>query len=367
MEPPLIALLGRQEKPTDGVEDYCHFLADALARRDVRMEVTRMDWAGVGWIPALRNLSKRSGNWRGTWVILHYTAMAWSRRGFPLGAVIVLSILRRRGARCAVLFHEATRQLGQSRLKDRFRGQFQDWVIRRCFQMADKAIFTIPLETVGWLPRDRSKAVYIPIGANIPERVSPHAANGRNSAVPKTVAVFCMSAGENRLAEIADLARAAERARQAIGAVRFVILGKGSAEAREELERALGAKCAEVCVLGRLSADAVADTLAAADVQLYLGAYVTQTRGSALAGVACGLPIVGYAGAIREPICEAGVALVASRDGEALADALVRVLQDDAFRLELRRRSVEAQRRHFSWDAIAASFAQALAPLQAGR
>ncbi|MGH9772555.1 MAG: glycosyltransferase [Candidatus Acidiferrales bacterium] len=238
-------------------------------------------------------------------------------------------------------------------------------MIRNCFRNAQRAIFTVPLETIAWLPRNRSRAVYIPIGANIPERVLPRDSSELNPSTPKTVAVFCLSLGENRLTEIADLAHAAERVRDSVGAVRFVVLGKGSAEAREEIEQALAAKRVEVCVIGRLPAEQVANTLAAADVLLYLGAYVTQTRGSALAGVACGLPIVGYAAAVREPICDAGVVLVPHRDRHALAAALVRVLKDDGLRSELRRRSCEAQLRHFSWNVIAARFVRAFDPKQA--
>lgn len=231
-------------------------------------------------------------------------------------------------------------------------------MIRNCFRNAQRAIFTVPLETIAWLPRNRSRAVYIPIGANIPERVLPRDSSELNPSTPKTVAVFCLSLGENRLTEIADLAHAAERVRDSVGAVRFVVLGKGSAEAREEIESAISSKDVEMRVLGRLPAVEVANTLATADVLLYLGGHVTQTRGSALAGVACGLPIVGYTGAAREPIYDAGVELAPYGDREALATALVRVLKDNALRSDLRRRSSAAQR-SFSWKSIADAYIEA--------
>jgi glycosyltransferase involved in cell wall biosynthesis len=362
IETSLIALLGRRERPTDGVEDYCHYLAEALSRRGVRMETARVEWDGCGWIPALKKLRRQCGGWRGSLVVVHYTALAWSRRGFPFGILIVLRTLRRRGVRCAVLFHETARQLGRSRLRDRLRGACQDWLIRRCFRAAEIAIFTVPLEMVAWLPRNRSKAVYVPIGANIPERVLLSDRPAPDGGSPKTVAVFCLSLSENRSTEISDLAHAAGSVQDAIGAVRFVVLGKGSAEARAEVEGALHAKGVEVSVLGRLPAEEVSDTLAAADVLLYLCGIVTQTRGSALAGVACGLPIVGYSGQAREPVYDAGVELVPYRDRQMLAAALVRVLKDGELRAELRRKSAAAQQRHFSWDSIAGGFLRALNP-----
>lgn len=347
-----IALLGRKERPTDGVEDYCNYLADALARRGVKMKVARVNWAERGWLSALRVLRRESTDWRGAWVVLHYTALAWSRRGFPLGILFALAVIRRSGARCAVLLHERARQLAGTRLRDRVRGRVQVWVIRRLYRAAEKVIFTVPLQNVPWLEQNHSKAVYIPIGANIPERPQDSKTGKCQKSASKTVAVFCLSLSSQRLVEIADLVRAAERVRESIGDVRFVVLGKGSDEARPEIEAALSGKGVEVSILGRLPADEVADTLAAADVLLYLCGHVTQTRGSALAGVACGLPIVGYAFGTREPIHDAGVELVSYRDREALAAALVGVLTDAQLRIELRRRSNAMKQTHFSWESI---------------
>lgn len=355
-----IALLGRRERPTDGVEDFCGFLSQALGRRGVSTEMARVDWNERGWRDALETLRRNCAAWRGSWVVVHYTAMAWSRRGFPFGVLRVLADLRRGGVRCAVLFHEAARQPVGPRLRDKIRGACQDWVIHRAFRTTDKAFFTVPLEKVAWLPRSQAKAAYIPIGANIPE-VAPHQGRSHldNNAC-KTVAVFCLSLNSNRELEVADLAHAAQRVCQAVGSVRFVVLGKGSEEARTGVESAFEGLDVELAVRGRLPADQISETLARADVLLYLYGHVSQTRGSALAGVACGLPIVGYAGPSREPIQEAGVELVPYRDREALAAALVRVLNDDALRAELRRRSREAQQRMFSWDSIARRYVQAL-------
>src|SRR5271170_7965713 len=107
-----IALLGRQDKPTDGVEDYCLFLGRALASQGIELEPVRVPWGEIGWIGALRQLSRESSAWRGKWVLLQYTTFMWSRRGFPLGVVVAMTILRRCGARVAIVFHEACRQGG---------------------------------------------------------------------------------------------------------------------------------------------------------------------------------------------------------------------------------------------------------------
>jgi len=355
-----IALLGRRERPTDGVEDFCSFLSHALGQRGVGTEIVRVNWEQLGWRGALRDLSRRRADWRGSWVVVQYTAMAWSRRGFPFGILRVLAKLRRGGARCAVLFHEAARQPAGPRLRDKIRGACQHWVIRRAFRAAERAIFTVPLENVAWLPRNHAKAAYIPIGANIPEVASHREPANLDHNARKTVAVFCLSLNSNRELEVADLAHAAQRVRQAVGSVRFIVLGKGSEEARTEIESAFKGLDVELSICGRLPADQISETLASTDALLYLYGHVSQTRGSVLAGVACGMPIVGYAGKAREPIHEAGIEMVPYRNREALAAALVRVLSDDALRAELRRKSREAQRRLFSWDSIAQAYVRTL-------
>ena len=78
-----IGLLGRRESPTDGVEDYCSFLGAALRRESVGLRSVRVNWAEEGWPGALRRLWGESAGWTGNWVLLQFTTLAWSRRGFP--------------------------------------------------------------------------------------------------------------------------------------------------------------------------------------------------------------------------------------------------------------------------------------------
>src|SRR5579863_5692496 len=101
----LVALLGKLESPTDGVEDYCFWLSRALAEAGWTLDVVRFSWP-QGWLGALRRLWKQSKQWRGQWVLVQYTAFAWSRRGFTAGLLPVIWILRRRGAKCAVVLHD---------------------------------------------------------------------------------------------------------------------------------------------------------------------------------------------------------------------------------------------------------------------
>jgi glycosyltransferase involved in cell wall biosynthesis len=358
---PLIALLGRRDAPTDGVEDYCNFLGEALARRGVELKHVRLQWNEDGWVSALRRLRRESRDWRGKWVLLQYTALGWSRRGFPVGVLAVQSILRRRGARVAIVFHEPGRQYAESRHIDRIRGIVQDWVVRRLYGGAARAIMLDPLGKISWLPRGESKAAFVPIGANVPEPPErAERAAGRNDPC-KTIAVFCVDFPPYRERELEEISHAVRSAFTKGLGLRIIFVGKGSTEAKEEVDRAFEGIPVEVVNLGIRSAAEVSRTLAECDVMLCVRGKLYPRRSTAIAGIACGLPIIGYAGAAEgTPLQEAGLQLVPYGDKGALGLALVRVLSDTSLRQELRQKSLEAQRKYFSWDVIAKTLVESL-------
>ncbi|HXN71942.1 MAG TPA: glycosyltransferase family 4 protein [Candidatus Acidoferrales bacterium] len=355
-----IALLGREDTPTDGVADYCAFLARELEEQGTQMSLARVSWMEDGWIDGLRALWRGSADWRGQWVLLQYTALSWSRRGFPFGAVAVLAILRRRGVRCAVVFHEPNRQSESSaRWIDQIRGACQGWGIRALYRYADKAIFADPLGSIEWLPKNETKAAYIPIGANIPEppqRTKHFPRDGR------TVAVFCLSDMPNVRREVSDIYHAMNMAAANGGQLRLVLLGRGTPEAHEEIERAFQGSSVSVENLGLRSAEEVSRFLGEADAMLCVRGKLFPRRGSALAGIACGLPIIAYAGAAEgTPLAEAGVELVPYGDREALGMALARVLADERHWQQLHERNRRMHGEYFSWDRIAERFRAELA------
>lgn len=358
----MVALLGRKDEPTDGVEDYCTFLGEALARCGVELTQVRVDWHGSGWFSALRHLRRDCARWRGKWVFVQYTALGWSRRGFPFAALIVLTLLHRGGARVAVVFHEPYRQGDRwPRWIDRIRGGCQDWVIRKLYGGSEKCIFADPLEKIGWLPKDDTKAVFIPIGANIPEPVSRSERNDERNSMAKTVAVFCLTEAPHHKREVGDISHAVRVAATSGRKLRVVFVGRGTPEAREEIERMFEHISAEVSVLGVLRADQVSATLAGCDAMLSVRGKINPRRGSVIAGIACGLPIIGYAGTAEgTPLAEAGVELVPYGDREALGAALTRVLVDADLRNRLREKSLSAQREYFSWDKIAKTLISSL-------
>ena len=356
----LIALLGHRDSSTDGVQDYCEFLGRALERHGVTLTIARIDWVKKGWLGALWELWHSSSAWRGNWVILQYTALAWSRRGFPVGLVAVLAILRRRGVRCGVVFHEPHSN-GGPRWLGWIRGACQSWVIRRIYGLSEKSIFADPLDTIHWLPKSDSKGVFIPIGANIPERASSAVSTRKKSGI-KTVAIFCITGAPHAAVEIEDIAQAARSAISTNSALRFVFFGQGTIEVNEQIARAFRGIPVAISVLGLLGADKISEVLADSDLMLCVRGAIYPRRGSAIAGIACGLPIVCYKGPETGfPITEAGLELVAYRDREELGRAVSRILSDDCLRQELATRSHRAHAQYFSWDKIAERFVAELA------
>jgi len=356
-----IALLGRRDTPTDGVEDYCTFLARALAGRGVELRQTRVPWHDLGWPRAIAHLWRESAAWQQNWILLQYTALGWSRRGFPLGAWAALAILRLRGIRCAMVFHESRRQWNATRAIDRLRGACQDWVVRSLYARASKSIFTSPLDHIAWLPAAGTRAVFIPIGANIPGYASNGSRSNARAGNRRTVAVFCLSDPPNLSREVADISLAVRGLMINGTEVQLVFLGRGTAEAKGEIERAFEGSSAKILNLGVLAPEEISRVLSESDSMLCVRGPLYPGRSSALAGIACGLPIIGYAGACAgTPIAEAGVELVPHGDRESLARAIAGVLNDPHRWQDLHERSLHAQQKYFSWDVIAEKFREAL-------
>src|SRR5271169_3778687 len=120
MTRPIIALLGRKDEPTDAVEEYCRYLGSALPAHDFAMQIRRVPWEKRGWADALNALKLQAAGWRGNWVLVQYTALAWSARGFPQKFVRVLNTLRKAGARVGIVFHDVEPYPG-SRVLDKIR------------------------------------------------------------------------------------------------------------------------------------------------------------------------------------------------------------------------------------------------------
>lgn len=355
-----VLLLGRRDEPTDGVVDYCELLREAGARHGLSFELARVAWAERGWSEALVELRKEAAAWRDVWVFLQFTTLAWSRRGFPLRAPGVLRILRESGARPAVVFHDFFPLTGKG-FVGKARELVQARALRQLYALSDLSLFTVAVNNVSWLPLRRDKAVFIPVGSNFPVlKCVPGSERTPVSNVP-TIAVFGITGGPRGDVEVEEMVHAIKSVSSNGTSLRVVAIGRGCEVFEEKLRRALAGSPVELSVPGLLPAAELARELSQATLQLSVRGHVSSRRGSVIAGIVSGLPIVGYRGdETGFPMTEAGILLVRQGDREGLAHALRSVLTDQSLREELRQRSKAAAAKFFSWDAIAAQFAAAI-------
>jgi len=353
-----VALLGRPDQPTDAVEEYCRYLSEALRPHNFVLEVARVNWAERGWPTALSELRQSPRGWRGHWVLLQYTALAWSRRGFPLGFLRVVHALRHAGARIGVVYHDARPHIG-TRLIDLMRRTVQRNTMRRAFLASELIVLTVPLENLAWLPADKHRAVFIPVGANLPsdnDSTKPH-----ESGTAPTIAVFGITGGEAGRQETEAIIEAVRLASKTTAKLRLQAFGRGADLRENRLREGLQDLPIQLEVSGIISPVEITGKLSSSDVLLFVRGAISTRRGSAIAGIACGLPVVAYAGSeTAAPITEAGVVLVSEgRTGE-LGEALTRVLSDQPYRKALAEKSRAAYESYFSWPTIAARYAEAL-------
>jgi glycosyltransferase involved in cell wall biosynthesis len=353
-----VALLGRKDEPTDAVEDYCRYLAAALEAHDIKMEIRRVPWEIHGWAESLDALKLMAAQWRDTWVLVQYTALAWSARGFPQELLRVMNILKSAGARVGVVYHDAEPYSG-ARLVDSFRRFIQIRTMRRALAVADLAIFTVPPEKLSWVPPALpSNTTFIPVGPNLP--IPAEAIHAPRNAVP-TVGVFSITGGAAGAHETQSILSAVCHAAQKLGPLRLSVFGR-HAELRETtLRDGLRDLPVELSVEGTIDPEQVVQKLSVCDVLLFVRGAISSRRSSAIAGIACGLPIIALSGSeTAAPITNAGVMLVPPDQTAQLNDALVRILIDSNLRADLSSRNRSAYQEHFAWPAIAKGFASLL-------
>ncbi len=355
-----IALLGNCDTPVDALDDYVNAMVSALRAHDVTLQPYRVNWGRLR-LAALVRLWSASRAWRGHRVLVQYTALQWSRRGFPILLLAVMLVLRIRGARVGAIFHDpgsAPVRRGSHvlmRAVDQIRRMAQECVMRALEHQSTLSVFTIPTHNVTWLKERTHRRLFLPVGSNV-----PHGPSSGTGSVP-TVVVFALSSGERMDGEVATVTAAVRAAANALGPIRLLVIGRNAESAHRALDAALRGSSVRLAVIGVVALDALSRALAEADVMLFVRGHVSSRRGSVIAGLAHGLPVVGYTGAeTGPPITEAGVVLVAEGDNSALGIALAQVLGDQAFRQALAARSRAAFSQHFSWEVIASRLAERL-------
>lgn len=354
----VIALLGRRDAPTDAVEEYCRYLGEALIAEDFDLIIERVAWKESGWGRAVSEVRERAHGWRGAWVFVQYTALAWSERGFPLRFLQVLKILKAAGVRLGVVFHDFEPYAGK-RAIDAVRRRVQLRVMRTSLRLCDAAVLTVPLQKSSWIKHEPGKGYFIPVGANLPTSSDANSRQGISMGGKLSIAVYSITGGEAGRWEIDNIVEAVRFAAGRVGNLRLIVFGRNAQDAESELTKRFRDSEVELHVLGVLPPEDVVRSLSISDVLLFVRGPISTRRGSAIAGIACGLPVIAFEGPeTAAPITEAGLAIFSPQRKGDLGDVLLRVLQDEHYRASLAQRSLVAQRQYFSWHVIAARYAE---------
>lgn len=359
----VIALLGRRDEPTDAVEDYCRYLGEALVAHNFQLEIRRVPWNEHGWTASLEALRLQAQDWRGIWVLVQYTALAWSARGFPWRFLQILRALRKSGAKLAVVFHDAE-PFGGTRVIDRIRRMFQLRVMHGSIALADHAVFTVAPEQLSWTSGAQKNSSFIPVGASLPFLSAPQPRDKIHS--PPTVAVFSITGGAAGDRETRDIIAALRHATLQLGPLRLLAFGR-HAELREQiLRQALKDVTVKVDIAGVVDGKMLVQKFAEADVLLFVRGTISSRRSSAISGIASGLPLIALQGSeTASPVTNAGVILLPENLEEKslqsqLGESLVRILSNNDLRMELVQRSCTAYVEFFAWPAIASRYGQFL-------
>jgi len=209
-----------------------------------------------------------------------------------------------------------------------------------------------------------NESSFIPVGANLPFALDPQLHDKLHS--PPTIGVFSITGGTAGDRETRDLIAAMRIASEKLGKLRLLVFGRHAEVRGTALRKGLGDLPIELTVEGVVEERELVKRFADSDVLFFVRGTISTRRGSAIAGIACGLPMIALQG--REtapPITDAGVLLLSEGPDEAtlqsqLGEAIVRVLSENDLRAQLAQRSRFAQEKYFSWSAIAERYADFL-------
>jgi glycosyltransferase involved in cell wall biosynthesis len=187
----------------------------------------------------------------------------------------------------------------------------------------------------------------------------------RTSAEPNLrVCVFGITGGKDE--EVQQIAAVSRHVADRLGAISLSIVGRGSAEVEDRLNSLLTGSRTSLHVLGVAPSESVSRGLSESDALLFVRSEISSRRGTAVAGIAHGLPVVGYEGPETAwPVTEAGLALAPMNDVQALAENLIRLATYIDWAKELSDRSRTAYKLHFAWPRIAERFVEVISD-QAG-
>lgn len=339
--PRFVCVLADAGKAADGVRDHAYRLATQLQRDGFDAPVIPIPWHGSS-IPARLGYLQEAARSRPDRFVVHYSHLAWSRRGLPFGFLVVVLWFRLH-APVTLWLHDPG-LVAQGRIRYRIASAVKGVALHLAVQIAGTGVVSVSPAALPWANKSiKRRLAFSPSPSNI--------GTMHRTPLDDLFTVACFGQGIGTAGHERDpIARVSRVLVERVGPFRLRLLGaldeKPSALIAE-LER-LGITCDAP---GLLDPDSLRDRLAASHVFLMVRSGLTTRSGTLGAAFACGLPVVGMTGPeTAYPIGEAGVILVRPGDWQAMAEALAALAGDPARQEELSLRSEAVAREHYSWE-----------------
>jgi glycosyltransferase involved in cell wall biosynthesis len=350
-----------------GVSDYTWQVAVSLARAGDQVDV----WTPGGAEPptahpgvSVHRLPDRFGpaSWRAlghalrserrkVTLLLQYVPQGFGLRVMNLPFLLWLAA---RPEPLWVMIHEAVFPFKRGQpLKHHLLAVVTRAMLGAIGSRADRLFVSVP----AWRPyleryaRLRCTPEWLPVPSNLPTTSSVAKSELRAQLGIPPGAELLVHFGSYSGVVIAPLRAAVPRLLGDTTNRRLLLLGRNGHRFREELVQAYPRLEAKLVATGELPPQQAADALACADLAVFaFPDGVSGRRGSLMAALALGLPVVGTQGASTEACWgeREAVALVNAWDTEALADTLSALLADPIRRARLAARGTDTYRACFS-------------------
>jgi glycosyltransferase involved in cell wall biosynthesis len=325
----------RNVRAASAIDEYSRHLVRALRAAG---EVAEYTDRGLGPVARLERAPR--------WILLQYNPNSFGRRGFAPALVRDAYALRRRwpGTRFALMVHEAWEAMTDWR--STAAGLYQRAQLRALLRLADPVLVSREA-LVRELPVN---AVHLPVASNITPVTGTRERAREHLDIAGQLVVTLFGTGHpSRALDHAVAAIEALRDRHGAAGLRVLNLGRGAPPLDVDVT---------VDTPGELDAEAVSLRLRASDLLLlpfYDG--VSTRRGTLMAGLAHGIPIVGLRGDNTDGVLlhhHDAMVLTPVGDLRAYARAVVALSADP----ERRRATGRAGRRlyaaEFDWPVLAA-------------
>jgi glycosyltransferase involved in cell wall biosynthesis len=330
----------------DGIRDYSERLAEELSRRSVDVDL-RLSWRGAAsWADADA-------------VVLQYSPFNFGRWGFAPRLPAELLALRSKADRpaLAVMVHEP--YVPMDSWRGALMGAWQRFQLTAVRLGAD-AVFASIDTWASRLARQRPRRPtrHLPVASNLPDMRSRRAEARARLGIEEGTLVLSALGGGHPSWLGGYVAEAANAVAARGGPVRLLCMG-----ADAPAPPGLGAEV-DVYRPGRVEAGELSEALAASDLFLApLIDGVSTRRGSMMAALQHGLPIVGTAGPLTDAILRrpgSGLSLTAVGDRGAFAAAVLALSADADARESSGAASRRLYERNFDWPVVAETLLSAL-------